>query len=314
MDSTAVSVLAPWPSLRLAAAAIGVALYVGGSIGQHRAHCILASLRDGARTSGTSADRNKSTASSYSIPFGSLFAYVSMPHYFCEMVEYTGLWLISGFKLSQLSVRSCAYAWAVALLACARHSDLSPSRSAAACCPSQPDLPVGVLESVDHRRSLSSLVPPALSELSAPSQSGHTGNTVRQTPRWTTATRSVSGVAGLHRLLRSRALGIEPHGFNMEASTRSNPEGGATAATRRNQAHAIRRNTRERTRTHGAIVGQISDDSSRSARFRSTRPHHAPDAAWTAARLQSPRARDRPRTHARSRRLGDHSNEVEINF
>ena len=44
---------------------------------------------------------DESKAARYSIPYGFLFRFVSMPHYLCEMIEYTGLWMFSGFKMSQ---------------------------------------------------------------------------------------------------------------------------------------------------------------------------------------------------------------------
>jgi hypothetical protein len=99
VDSTSSSPLEGSSGFRCAVAVVGTALYVAGSIGQHQAHCILAQLRDGAKQPSSPA-----TGSRYSVPFGSLFQYVSMPHYFCEMVEYTGLWMISGLRMSQLSV------------------------------------------------------------------------------------------------------------------------------------------------------------------------------------------------------------------
>jgi hypothetical protein len=84
---------------------IGIALFVFGWFGQHDAHCTLAALRGGGQKMARS-----SGSSHYAIPFGGLFTYVSMPHYFCEMVAYTGLWLVSGMKFSQGSVESASAA------------------------------------------------------------------------------------------------------------------------------------------------------------------------------------------------------------
>jgi hypothetical protein len=52
---------------------------------------------------GKSSSSSSSSASrKYAIPFGSLFRFVSMPHYLCEILLYTGLCIFSGFKLSQM--------------------------------------------------------------------------------------------------------------------------------------------------------------------------------------------------------------------
>lgn len=85
---------------------VGIILFIGGSIMQYDSHRRLAALRT---TPTTTTTMSRSTNQPpppppprYSIPFGGLFTYVSTPHYLCEMIEYTGLWMISGGKFSQL--------------------------------------------------------------------------------------------------------------------------------------------------------------------------------------------------------------------
>lgn len=86
----------------------GMIVFVFGWYHQHIAHRILASLRKPSSISVISLTTVSSTpppsTSRYSIPYGSLFQYVSMPHYFCEMLEYTALWMVCGCKFSQLLV------------------------------------------------------------------------------------------------------------------------------------------------------------------------------------------------------------------
>lgn len=110
--STGSSQLYPWAPLA------GAAIFAFGFVMQHIQHRILAELRApkpakggqgepaaaaGAGAGASAADQQQVQAPRrYSIPYGSLFRYVSMPHYLCEMIEYTGLWVLSGFKFSQL--------------------------------------------------------------------------------------------------------------------------------------------------------------------------------------------------------------------
>ncbi len=99
---------------------LGATVFAAGFYLQHVQHRILADLRSSGKKSGadkkTDGDSSKeknsndpssssssSSSSRYAIPYGSLFRFVSMPHYFCEMVEYTGLWMVAGCKMSQLS-------------------------------------------------------------------------------------------------------------------------------------------------------------------------------------------------------------------
>jgi len=110
-----------WPVLPV----LGTVVFGTGFWLQHVQHRILAQLRtqkkhaDSASSSSSSkastaaaADKpnhrskegSSDQSSRYSIPYGSLFRFVSMPHYLCEMVEYTGLWMISGMKFSQFLV------------------------------------------------------------------------------------------------------------------------------------------------------------------------------------------------------------------
>jgi uncharacterized membrane protein YgcG len=85
---------------------LGTIMFAFGWIMQSDAHWRLGELRKGKQKTdtegGSTSSSSASSSSSYSIPFGSLFSLVSMPHYFCEMVEYAGLWMISGGKWSQL--------------------------------------------------------------------------------------------------------------------------------------------------------------------------------------------------------------------
>lgn len=93
---------------------VGATLFALASYFQHVQHRILADLRSTAATVATTKgssssghDEGKSSSSSsasrkYAIPFGSLFRFVSMPHYLCEILLYAGLCIFSGFKLSQM--------------------------------------------------------------------------------------------------------------------------------------------------------------------------------------------------------------------
>lgn len=104
VDGTVSQAFLLLPALRTPCVAVGILLFAFGWYHQHVAHRILADLRVGTRTpsSGvTGVGSSASGADRYSIPFGSLFAYVSMPHYLCEMIEYTALWIVAGMKLSQ---------------------------------------------------------------------------------------------------------------------------------------------------------------------------------------------------------------------
>jgi 3-oxo-5-alpha-steroid 4-dehydrogenase 1 len=98
---SASSALYPWAPL------VGSAIFAFGFVMQHIQHRILADLRAPKPAKAGERDDDQQQAQQaaprrYSIPYGSLFRFVSMPHYLCEMIEYTGLWVLSGFKFSQL--------------------------------------------------------------------------------------------------------------------------------------------------------------------------------------------------------------------
>ncbi len=82
---------------------LGTAVFTAGFYLQHVQHRILADLRSSGKKGGADKKTDDKSSSRYSIPYGSLFRFVSMPHYLCEMIEYTGLWMVAGCKLSQLS-------------------------------------------------------------------------------------------------------------------------------------------------------------------------------------------------------------------
>lgn len=90
----------------------GVLLFGAAWWGQHEAHVTLAELRGGAgagekeRAVAEGSDHSKQNGKEeqprYRIPYGGLFQLVSCPHYLCEMIAYTALWIVSGGKFSQL--------------------------------------------------------------------------------------------------------------------------------------------------------------------------------------------------------------------
>jgi len=67
---------------------------------QHRCHVILANLRseDGERKKQRKLNYN---TDKYAIPQGDWFSYVSVPHYFAEIVMYTALCCLSDFQVEQ---------------------------------------------------------------------------------------------------------------------------------------------------------------------------------------------------------------------
>lgn len=80
---------------------------------QYAHHSILADLRRkpsapasssassaAAAAAGAEDGDIKKLQSRYSIPRGLLFRFVSMPHYLCEISEYTALWIVGGAKFS----------------------------------------------------------------------------------------------------------------------------------------------------------------------------------------------------------------------
>jgi hypothetical protein len=87
------SALFPWVPI------LGAVLFATGFYLQNVHHYILACLRSNDNSDGKDKSR-------YSIPHGYLFRFVSMPHYLCEMMEYLGLAMFSGFRFSQWSVEA----------------------------------------------------------------------------------------------------------------------------------------------------------------------------------------------------------------
>jgi len=110
------------PSAPLLWLLLGSVLFVVGWVGQLHSHLILARLRSGRNSKKNDDDADPSTAPSsstrYVIPTGGLFHYVSMPHYLCEMILYTGLFFISGGKLSQALI--CAWVYSNLSITAAR--------------------------------------------------------------------------------------------------------------------------------------------------------------------------------------------------
>ncbi|CDO96981.1 unnamed protein product [Coffea canephora] len=81
---------------------LGAAIFLWGSVHQHRCHAILGLVRD-----------NSEQIEDYIIPYGDWFKYVSSPHYLAEIVIYGGLlvaggcsditlWLLFGFVVANL--------------------------------------------------------------------------------------------------------------------------------------------------------------------------------------------------------------------
>ena len=64
----------------------GVLLFIYASYHQYKCHCILASIRTG---------RDSNT---YGLPKGDWFELVTSPHYFAEILLYTGIAMVQGFK------------------------------------------------------------------------------------------------------------------------------------------------------------------------------------------------------------------------
>ena len=77
---------------------VGLAAFGVGEIGNLYHHYILSTLRkDGPAKSNSSAKKDDSfdIKANYSVPTGGLFDYVTMPHYFFELVAWLGIACVS---------------------------------------------------------------------------------------------------------------------------------------------------------------------------------------------------------------------------
>ncbi|KAI9591290.1 3-oxo-5-alpha-steroid 4-dehydrogenase, partial [Syncephalis fuscata] len=87
---------------------LSVCLFTYASLHQYRCHSILAQLR---------STSSASNSSSYSIPYGDWFHWVSSPHYFAELLIYVALSAILHFPL----VWCCLLVWVVINLGTTAH-------------------------------------------------------------------------------------------------------------------------------------------------------------------------------------------------
>ncbi|KAJ1890434.1 hypothetical protein LPJ66_007480 [Kickxella alabastrina] len=81
-----------WKSPPVWAVIAGLAAYAYASVHQWRCHHILYNLR-------TQSLREDS---GYVVPTGDLFAYVACPHFFCEILVYVAIWMVTGFQATTL--------------------------------------------------------------------------------------------------------------------------------------------------------------------------------------------------------------------
>lgn len=66
----------------------GLLLFSYASFHQYKCHAILANIRTG----------RKSSSEQYSLPKGDWFELVTNPHYFAEILLYTGISMVQGFR------------------------------------------------------------------------------------------------------------------------------------------------------------------------------------------------------------------------
>ena len=90
-------------SKTVACVGIGTALFIAGELGNAVHHAALARLRS-ARTDA----KQKESGSLHAIPRGGLFEFVSMPHYFCEIIAFVGYTLLAPTLASGLFLLASA--------------------------------------------------------------------------------------------------------------------------------------------------------------------------------------------------------------
>lgn len=70
---------------------IGCLVFLAGELGNLYHHCLLAQFRTSSKSNAIRAGSN----GQYVLPSGGLFDFVTMPHYFCELVAFYGLVMIA---------------------------------------------------------------------------------------------------------------------------------------------------------------------------------------------------------------------------